>query len=60
MGKSAMDKIRDAGELRKEASKLQKSDPTSARMLRDVASKKTRAAIKQLRSRPKRKKLTLK
>lgn len=59
MGRSALSKLADANELSREASKLNKKDPQSARELNDLARLKRRSAIKQMKRRPKARKSTL-
>lgn len=54
MGKSAISKLEDANSLNKEAQKIRKRDPESARSLDDLARGKRKAAIKQMKRRPKR------
>lgn len=52
MGKSAMDKFREADELQKMANKLTKSDPSSANDLKSLARNKRKTAIRQMKRRP--------
>lgn len=56
MGKSADSKLEHADRLNKTASSIRKKDPESARELDDLARVQRKAAIKQLKRRPKRKK----
>jgi len=59
MGRSALSKLADANEFSKEASKLRKRDPVSARELEDVARAKRKSAIRQMKRRPKKQKTRL-
>ena len=54
MAKDAMGKLREADTLDKEATKIKQKDPVSAVALQELARGKRRAAIKQLKRRPKR------
>lgn len=54
MGRSALSKLADASDLNKEAQKIKKRDPESARELDDLARRKRKSAIKQMKRRPKR------
>ena len=56
MGRSAMSKLSEASELNKEAGKIRKRDPESARSLDDLARIKRKSAIKQMKRRPRRNK----
>ena len=53
MGRSALSKLADASDLNKEAQKIRKRDPESARALDDLARGKRKSAIKQMKRRPK-------
>lgn len=53
MGRSALSKLADASDLNKEAAKIKKRDPESARALDDLARLKRKSAIKQMKRRPK-------
>ena len=55
MGKSALDNLRDASELRRIARDLSKSDKQASDAIKSVAHSKTMRAVKQLKTRPKRK-----
>lgn len=55
MARDAMGKLAEADELDKTAARIIKKDPLSARELKVLARGKRRSAIKQLRTRPKRK-----
>lgn len=59
MGRSALSKLEDANLLSREATKLKKKDPVSARELDDLARSKRKSAIKQMKRRPKARKATL-
>jgi len=56
MGKTAESKLERADFLNKTASKIRKKDPENARSLDDLARITRKSAIKQLKSRPKRRK----
>lgn len=56
MARDALGKLSEASTLNKEADKLRKRDPGSALALDTLATAKRRAAIKQMRRRPGRKK----
>ncbi len=59
MGRTAVSKLDRANFLDKEAQKLTKKDPESKRELQDLARQERTRAIKQLKTRPKRKKKTI-
>jgi len=52
MGRTAMSKLEQAGDLNKTAANIRKRDPESARELDNLARLKRKAAIKQLKKRP--------
>lgn len=54
MGRSATSKLAEANDLSREAGKLKRKDPESARLLEELAHSKRKSAIKQLKRRPKR------
>lgn len=54
MGKTAMSKLAEADELNKNAVRIRKRDPESARELDGLARKKRKSAIKQMNRHPKR------
>ncbi|KKL81200.1 hypothetical protein LCGC14_1997130 [marine sediment metagenome] len=54
MGKTAQSKLEQADDLNKTANKIRQRDPESARDLDTLARQARRAAIKQLRRKPKR------
>lgn len=58
MGRSALSKLSEASDLNKEANKIRKRDPESARSLDDLARNKRKSAIKQMKHRPGRPKST--
>lgn len=57
MGKSALSKLAEADDLNKTATKIRKRDGESARELDDLARRKRKSAIKQMKRRPKSKKV---
>lgn len=53
MGRSADSKLTQADDLDKRAAKLKQADPESSRELKELARRQRKAAIKQLKHRPK-------
>ncbi|MBA7543381.1 hypothetical protein ES705_35712 [subsurface metagenome] len=53
MGRTATSKLERANFLDKEATKLKQRDPESADMLKDLARRERRKAIRQMKRRPK-------
>lgn len=58
MGRTAESKLERADFLNKTATKIRKKDAESARALDDLARVQRKAAIKQLKTKPKKKKTT--
>lgn len=54
MGRSAIEKLREATEIDKQADKLRKRDASSAAALDGLARQKRASAIRQMKRRPKR------
>ncbi len=55
MARDAVGKLREADQLHTHAVKIRKADPASADELESAARAKRKSAIKQLRTKPKRK-----
>lgn len=55
MGRSASSKLQEAQDLRRMSRNLRKADPESARDLLELSRRKVRQAVKQMKTRPKRK-----
>ena len=55
MAKSAMGKLAEADDLNKTSQRIKKRDPESARELDELARRKRKSAIKQMKRRPKNK-----
>lgn len=59
MGRSALSKLGDADELSRQATKIKKKDPESARELDSLARLKRKSAIRQMKRRPKKRRVSL-
>lgn len=52
-GRTALEKLKQASELDKLADGLKKRDPSTSTAIQDEANKKRKAAVKQMKKRPK-------